>query len=188
MEPVFRIDSAWMAALALVVVLAGGVLTREAFRDSIEWGFLVLFGVLLGTGGVFHSAGVDRWIGDALVPLAQSVGSPGALIMLLAAAVVAFRLVVPWIPATLLLSLALVPVAPRVGLSPWVVGFVILVAANAWLHPRQSDYCRLVREATLGEMYTERQAAMAGAVLTVLTLLGLALSIPYWRLFGIMTP
>ena len=110
------------------------------------------------------------------------------LIMLLAAAVVVLRLVLPWIPATLLLSLALVPAAPRIGLSPWVAGFVVLVAANAWLHPRQCDYCRLVRETTQGKMFTEPQALIAGAVLTALTLLGLALSIPYWRFLGILTP
>jgi len=187
-QPVVRVDSAWVAACALVVVLAGGALARDTFRSSIEWGFLILFGVLLGTGGVLHNAGVDRWIGDALVPLAQSAGGPGALVMLLAAAVVVFRLVLPWIPATLLLSLALVPAAPRLGLSPWVAGFVVLVAANTWLHPRQSDYCRLVRDATRGEMFTERQATIAGVALTALTLLGLALSVPYWRLLGILTP
>ena len=187
-QPVVRIDTTWVAALALVVILTGGALARDTFRNSIEWGFLVLFGILLGTSGVLHSAGVDRWISDALVPLERSAGGPGGLIMLLAGAVVVFRLVLPWIPATLLLSLALVPAAPRLGFSPWVAGFVILVTANAWLHPRQSDYCRLVREATQGEMFTERQAFFAGVALTTLTLLGLALSLLYWKALGILTP
>jgi di/tricarboxylate transporter/CRP-like cAMP-binding protein len=187
-QPALRIDSAWVAALALVVVLAGGALARDAFGSSIQWGFLVLFGILLGTGGVIHSAGIDRWIGDALVPLARSAGGPAALVLPLAAAVVIFRLVLPWIPATLLLSLALVPAAPRLGLSPWVAGFVVLVTANAWLHPRQSDYCRLVRDATQGEMFSERQALFAGASLTLLTLLALALSLPYWKALGILAP
>jgi di/tricarboxylate transporter len=187
-QPVVRVDSAWVAALALVMVLGGGVLARETFRSSIEWGFLALFGVLLGAGGVLHNAGIDRWVGDALVPLARSVGGPGPLVMLLAAMVAFLRLVLPWIPATLLLSLALVPVAPRLGLSPWVAGFVVLVTANAWLHPRQSDYCRLVRDTTQGELFTDRQATIAGVALTALTLLALALSLPYWRLLGILTP
>ena len=186
--PVARIDSAWLAALALVVVLVGGVLPRDAFRSSIEWGFLVLFGILLGAGGVLGAAGVDRWIGDELIPLARLAGGPGHLVLVLAAVVVLARLVLPWIPATLLLSLALVPAAPRLGLSPWMAGFVVLVTANAWLHPRQSDYCRLVREATQGELFTERQAFAAGAALTALTLLALALSLPYWRFLGILTP
>jgi DASS family divalent anion:Na+ symporter len=187
-EPVLRLDGTSVAMLALVVVLAGGVLGREAFRSSIDWGFLVLFGVLLGTGAVLHRAGIDRWIGAALIPAARSVPGPGLLVVLLGAAIMLLRLVLPWIPATLLLSLALVPSAVALGLSPWVVGFVVLVAANAWLLPRQSDYCRLVREATHGELFTERQAFVAGAALSGLTLLAIALSLPYWRFLGVLTP
>jgi len=187
-QPVIRIDSTWVAVLALVVVLAGGALGRDSFRSSIEWGFLILFGILLGTGGVLHSAGIDNWIGAALIPLARSAGGPDHVVVLLAATIIVLRLVLPWIPATLLLSLALVPAAPGLGLSPWVAGFVVLVAANAWLHPRQSDYCRLVREATQGEAFTERQAFIAGAAFSGLTLLAIALSLPYWRFIGLLAP
>ena len=101
-----------------MLATAGGALDRASFRTSIEWGFLVLFGVLLGTAGVLQSVGVDRWIADALVPITQAVGNPSALIMLLGVFVVVCRFVLPWIPATLLLSLVLVPAAPRLGLSP----------------------------------------------------------------------
>lgn len=186
LQPLLRVDSGWLALISLVVLLAGGALDRESFRTSIEWGFLILFGILLGTGGVLSAVGLDRWIGDALVPLARFAGSSGLLVVLLGALVVACRLVLPWIPATLLLSVALVPAAPRLGVSSWVVGFVVLMAANTWLHPRQSDYCRIARGATRGEMFTERAALMVGAGLTVLTLMGLALSVPYWRAIGIL--
>ena len=188
LQPFLHLDGAWLALSALVIATASGVLDRAAFRSSIEWGFLVLFGVLLGTAGVLQSAGLDRWIAGDLMPVARAVGHPSALIMLLALFVVVCRVVLPWIPATLLLSLVFVPAAPRLGLSPWVVGFVILMAANTWLHPRQSDYCRLMRDATRGEMFTERDGAMVGAGLTALTLLGIAASIPYWRALHLLSP
>lgn len=41
---------------------------------------------------------------------------------------------------------------------------------------------------TQGELFTDRQATIAGVALTVLTLLALALSLPYWRSLGILTP
>jgi DASS family divalent anion:Na+ symporter len=135
---------------------------------------------------VLGAVGLDRWIGDVLIPLSHTVRDPGALVMLLGAFVVACRLVLPWIPATLLLSLALVPAAQRLGVSPWVVGFVVLMAANTWLHPRQSDYYRVARGATRGEMFTERHGFLIGAGLTVLTFIGLAVSLPYWRTMGIL--
>ncbi len=187
LQPLLEIESAWIAIASLIVAMAGS-LDREHFRGSIDWGFLLLFGVLLGTGGVLHSIGVDRWIAQELVPLGRVVGDPGLLVVLLGVFVVACRLVLPWIPATLLLSLALVPAAPQLGLSPWVFGFVVLVAANTWLHPSQSDFYRLTREATGGEMFTDRHGLVAGVAMTVVTLAAIAASVPFWRATGLLAP
>ena len=188
LQPVLRVDSAWLALSALVFAVAGGALDRESFRSSIEWGYLVFFGVLLGAGGVLRGAGVDRWIGDALAPMARSVGNPGNLVVVLSLGVVAARMVLPQIPAMYLLSLALVPAAPRFGLSPWVVGFVVQFAAYTWVHPRQSDYYRLTRGMTRGEMFTERHGIIVGSGLTIVTLAVIAVSVWYWRLMGLLGP
>jgi len=188
LQPVLRVDSAWLALSALVFAVAGGALDRESFRSSIEWGYLVFFGVLLGAGGVLRGAGVDRWIGDALAPMARSVGNPGNLVVVLSLGVVAARMVLPQIPAMYLLSLALVPAAPRFGLSPWVVGFVVQFAAYTWVHPRQSDYYRLTRGMTRGEMFTERHGIIVGSGLTIVTLAVIAVSVWYWRLIGLLGP
>jgi hypothetical protein len=147
-----------------------------------------LFGVLLGTGGVLHSAEVDRWIADSLLPLTRAAGSQGVLVVLLGVVVVACRLVLPRQPATLLLSLALVPAAPRLGLEPWVVGFIVLLAANTWLHPTLHDWYRLTRDATGGEMFTDRHGILMGIAVTVVMLLAIAASVPYWRAIGLLTP
>jgi anion transporter len=187
-QPLVRIDIAWLAIGALAVVMAGGGLDREQFRGAVDWGFLTLFGVLLGTGGVLRSVGVDTWIAAALAPLARTVGDPGALVVLLGVFVIGCRLVLPWIPATLLLSLALVPAAPQVGLSPWVVGFTVLLAASTWLHPSQSDFYRLMRDATGEELFTDRQGLIAGAAMTGVAVVALAVSVPYWRAIGILAP
>jgi DASS family divalent anion:Na+ symporter len=186
-QPVLRVDPGWLAVATLVVVLAGGALSREAFRGSIEWGLLMLFGVLLGTAGVLDRAGVDEWLAGLLVPAAQAVASPAALVLVLAGFVVAVRLVLPWAPAVLLLTLALVPAAPQVGLHPWVVGFVIFVAAGTWLHPNQSDAFRLLRAATRGEMFDQRQALLIGGAITILALGGIAASLPFWSAAGLLS-
>jgi hypothetical protein len=92
----------------------------------------------------------------------------------------------PLFPLALLLSLALVPAASRIGLSPWAVGFVVLVM-NTWRLPAQSDYCRVARDAA-GDLFEPRHAMIAGVVLTALTLLGIAVAIPRWQALGTLTP
>ena len=187
-QPLLRVDAAWLAIGALAITLAGGSLDREHFRGAIDWGFLTLFGVLLGTGQVLRSVDVDQWVGNSLIPVAQAIGSPDALVILLGLVVYGSRLILPWIPATLLLSLVFVPVAPQLGLSPWVVGFVVLTTANTWLLPHQSDMYRLTRSVTEGELFTERDGVLLGVAMSLITLAALAASLPYWRATGVLTP
>jgi hypothetical protein len=146
----------------------------------------MFFGVLLGTGGVLRSVGVDAWMASLLVPLARSADNASVLVVLLGLFVVACRVVLPWIPATLLLSLALVPAAHELGLSPWVVGFVVLTTANTWLHPNQGELCRLARDAASAELFTTRHGLLVGAAMTLLSLLAVALSVPYWAALGVL--
>ena len=184
--PLLHVNPAWFAVGALALAIGGGGLNRDLFRRAIDWGFLIQFGILLGAGGVLHAHGVDEWIATHLLSVIGGGWHPAGLILLLTAFVFACRLLMPWIPATLLLSLALVPAAPRLGLSAWVVGFVVLVAANAWIHPSLSDYCRVTRDAAGEDLFGQRQAMLAGIVITVLTVIGLTVSIPYWHMLGIL--
>jgi anion transporter len=186
LQPVLGVDTAWLALIALIVVTAGQALDREGFRGSIEWGLLVFFGVVLGAGSILQGAGLDRWLAGLLIPLAQSARGPGVLVIALAVFVVACRLVLPWIPAALLLCLALVPAAKELALSPWIVGFVVLTAAGAGLLPNQNDLYRLMRAATRDEMFTQRQGMILGVALALVTLAGIALSIPFWRAIGLL--
>lgn len=185
LEQRLRVDVAWISLAAFLITLAGGAIDRASFRGSMEWGFLIFFAVLLSTGGALRGAGVDRWIAAALVPLARTVGNPSLLVLLLYLLVVAVRMVLPSSPTMLLLCLALVPVASDVALSPWVVGFVIITAANPWLHVSQSLYCRLASQLTKGEMMTDRDGTVLGVVMTLIGLAAVAASVPYWWSIGL---
>jgi hypothetical protein len=107
-------------------------------------------------------------------------------LLLLVFCVFAVRLVLPWIPATLLMSLAVVPIAPALGISPWLAGFVVLVAAIAWLHPNQSDFHRVLRQSTRTVMFTNRQGVLFGLATTAVVLLAIAAGIPYWWSVGLL--
>jgi len=185
LQSLFQLNPAWVAIGAVVLAVGGGSLDRELIRRAVDWGFLLEFGILLGAGDVLRASDVDDWIAARLLSVLGDWDA-GPVVLLLAALVVLCRLVIPWIPATLLLSLALVPMAFDLGLHSWVVGFVVLVTANAWLLPAQSDYCRVARDPSGTAAFDPRQALIVGAAMTVLTLVGLAVSIPYWRALGLL--
>ena len=185
-QPLLRIDTAAIGLGSLLLAIGGGALDRQTFRSAIDWATLVLFGVLLGAGAVLRSGGVDRWIADAVTPIARSVGHPALVILLLTLLVIAVRLVLPMVPAGFLLLVTLVPSAPSLGLSGWVVGFVVSVVALTWVLPKQYEVLRMVREVTNGEMFSDRQSLAVGVSITALALLTMLICVPYWRAVGIL--
>jgi hypothetical protein len=62
------------------------------------------------------------------------------------------------------------------------------VAANAWIHASLSDCCRVTRDAAGEDVFGPRQALVADVVIAALTVVGLAVAIPYWRMLGILAP
>ena len=184
-QPLLQIDAAWLALAALVIVTAG-VLDRERFRSSLDWGFLVFLGVLLGSGAVLQSGGVDKWISSLLLSATAGLDSPGLLVIAFAVLVMLSRIVLPSRPAMVLLSLALVPASPALGISPWVAGFVVLVAANVWVLPYQGLEYLIARDATQGESFDDRQGTQVGAALTLVRLLAIALAVPVWQAMGLV--
>jgi divalent anion:Na+ symporter, DASS family len=185
-QQLFRVDIGVIGLLAILVAVAGGALDRQSFRAGIDWATVVLFGVLVGVGDVLRSGGVDRWIANLITPLTGATGNPGLAIAVLALLGVGLRLILPMVPAGFLLLVTLVPAAPQLGLSGWVVGLMCSVVAFTWLLPRQYEVLRMVREATDGELFTDRQAIAVGAAMTGVALLAIAVSVPYWRAIGIL--
>ncbi|HEX9270497.1 MAG TPA: SLC13 family permease [Candidatus Limnocylindria bacterium] len=184
--PSLHIDLAWVGLLALVVAIAGGALDRLAFRSGIDWAIVVFVGVLFGAGAVLKAGGVDRWIADGLTPLARAAGDPAVVVLLVAAFAIVVRLVLPLTPAAFLLALTLIPAAPPLGISGWVVGVVLFIVTPAWIVPGPYEILRIVRELTGGEAFTPAQAVRVGAGITVVALLAVLVSIPYWRAIGVL--
>jgi hypothetical protein len=79
-----------------------------------------------------------------------------------------------------------VPAAPSLGLPAWVVGFVIILAAQTWIVPGLYEAYTLARSTTRGELFTDRQAITVGVAMTALTLLALGVSVVYWRAIGLL--
>jgi DASS family divalent anion:Na+ symporter len=186
-QPIIAIDAAWLALAALVIVTAG-VIDRERFRSSIDWGFLVFLGLLLGSGAVMQSASVDKWVASLLLDATSGLRSPGLLVVAFAILVTLSRVVLPSRPAMVLFSLALVPAAPALSISPWVAGFVVLVASNVWVLPYQGLEYLIARDATHGEDFDDRQGTQVGAALTVTRLVAVAAAVPFWISAGLVGP
>src|SRR5437867_4390341 len=185
LQPFISLDPAWWGVVALCIVMLG-VLDRERFRTSVDWGFLVLFGALLGSGEVARVGGLHTWLADRLVSTTSLVHEPMVLVAFLALLTAASRIALPSRPAMLLLMLATVPTAPALGISPWVAGITVLLMANGWVLPYQGLEYLVARDATRGEAFSDRQGTIFGAALAITRFVAILVSLPYWRMLGLI--
>jgi anion transporter len=181
-----HVDPAWVGLAGLCALLATGALDQATFRSGINWSFLLYLGVLVGLGDVFVHLGLDTWLASHLaVVLAPVAGSPMQFALALTLASFALAFVVRWQAAAVLLTLVLAPAAVALGINPWVVGIIALVATNTWFLPYQSTIY-LALYYGMNESYAHASLRPIAWAYALAVLVGVALSVPYWRALGLL--
>ena len=187
-SPYLDVDGPWLACLGAIALATIGVLTREQFRLSIDWPRVIFLGVILGLPAMIQHIGVDARLSQALPPLVAWAGaSPVWTVTLLFVIVVVLRFALSEWVAIPLLTATLVSSAPILGLHPWVIAFVVLAAANLWSAPYQLASYLAFWSASDGYLFTHEQVRAFSVAYMLLSLGGLLLSIPLWRLLGLLS-
>ena len=93
--------------------------------------------------------------------------------------------VVRWQAASVLLTLVLVPAVRPLGISPWIVGLIALVATNSRFLPYQSTI-DLALYYGMGESFEHRQVRPIAWAFGAAVLVGMTISVPCWRVLGLL--
>jgi di/tricarboxylate transporter len=184
--PWLRLDLAAIALLGLLAMVALGLFDRPALQ-SLDWSFLIFFGVVLTVGRLSVTVGLDR-AAAATVEWLLGRAQPGPLLFVLAVAAISLliRLALDQDLSVVLMGVTLLPVAPRIGVDPWVVVITVLALSVAWFLPSQTVSYLVAQSASEGRLFSHAQAQRFAFGYTALVLLGLTLSVPYWRLLGLL--
>jgi di/tricarboxylate transporter len=185
-QPLHNVNPTWVAVAAFLLLAATGVLTADTLR-SVNWNFVVLFGVLTSMSGVFAGVGLDRWLGDIVAQLLGPL-APNPVLFVAALAMLCFglNLVVRLPAAAPLVTLAVAPVAGRVGIDPWIVVIVALTACNGFFLSHQSNAYQALYSGTAGRLFSHSQARPLAIAYYVVTLLALCASVPVWHGMGLL--
>ena len=184
--PALGISSAIVGLASVLLAALAGCFNRQALQ-SLNWDFLLSYGVILTLPRVAEHLGVNDSIAQAMRALVGEGGlSPLVFVLSLAALNTLVRFVLADDLSLLLLGLALVPTAPVVGVDPWIIIITLLASFSPWFFPTQSVAYAIAYEAAEGRLFTHRQARLACLGYTAITFVGLAISVPYWRLLGLV--
>lgn len=181
------INEAWVALAALLVFLLTGVLDKKGFKNDIDWGLIMFFGVLNSMGLVAEHAKVDAWFVSLSAPLlAQFAGQPLLFLLgvcLLAAAV---RFFLRKTPSAVLLAVTVLPLSEVAGIHPGVVLVVVMMAVECFLLGYQDGPYQIAYGGAGGTAFSHGQARKVLGAKYAATFLAVAVSIPCWRFLGLI--
>jgi hypothetical protein len=187
--PALHLEVGTIAILGLLAAIVTGNFDQRSLRE-LDWGYLIFYGVALSTAALRSSFGAS---GDASLDLFNRFGigffqEANGLVFVLAVAILhtLVRLAIHQNQAILLLGIALIPVAPRLGVDPWIVVITLLATSSFWFLRMQTPSYLVAYTSSEGRLFSHNQARIAGFGYAIVVLLGLALSVPYWHWLGLL--
>jgi len=79
------------------------------------------------------------------------------------------------------------PLAPAIGVSPWVMAIIILIASEVWFFRSQVDWHTMATATTDGKGVTYPLMARINPIYAIAYIVALIAAIPYWRYLGLIS-
>lgn len=183
-----KVPVPYLTFAVLCSLLFMGALTRDDFVKRVDWAFLSLLAGLVGVLATMKHLGVDQILVEQLAWLGEIMRNDFELfVLILSATVLGVRLLIPLNSAILIVSVALIPVAEGAGVSPWVVGFMVLLLAETAFFGYQSPYILLFRSQVRECIHhNENRVRLFHALLIPAKLAAIYASIPFWTSIGVL--
>jgi anion transporter len=187
LAPYHGIDGAWIAIIAFATLVNTGVVDWNMLRKGIDWELLIHMGVTLSIPTLLKQAKIDLWLVDVMSPLILPfMNSPASFFLVIALLTYALKLIFTSFLAVVTLCVALLPLSIDVGMSPWIITMVILIASEVWFFPYQVDWHMLAFSTTDGKGFSYPLMCRINIFYAVAYLIALIAAIPYWRYLGLI--
>jgi anion transporter len=181
------IDGAWISLIAFATLVNTGILDWSGMRKGIDWELLIYMGVTLSLPTLMKQAKIDQWLVDWLSPLILPfVDSPALFFVVIVLLTYVLKLFFTSFLAVVTLCVALLPLSIDVGMSPWIIAMVVLIASEVWFFPYQVDWHMLAYSTTDGKGFSYPLMCRINPIYAIAYIVALVLAIPYWRYLGLM--
>ncbi|MDD9885333.1 MAG: SLC13 family permease [Gammaproteobacteria bacterium] len=179
-----------VAFILFFALLFFNIINQKQISNSIDWGFLIFLGAMVGFTNVLQGLELNDLVVAQFQWLMRYVDDNIHLfIFLLSALVFVIRLFITINATVILLAGALIPAVAVLGSYAWLVGFIILMMSESFIWPYQASYY-MQCNAVLGKRHFQALHAprvyAINALVFALKLASIYLSLPYWRLLGVL--
>ena len=181
------IDGAWIALIAFCVLVNTGVLGWQNLKKAIDWELLLYMGVTLSIPTLLTQARIDQWLVELMTPAIEPfMNHPASFFVVIALLTYALKLFFTSFLTVVTLSVALVPLSVDVGMSPWIIAMIILMASEVWFFPFQVDWHTMAYSTTEKKGFSYPLMCRVNPIYALAYITALIAAIPYWRYLGLM--
>ena len=181
------IDGAWIALIAFCVLVNTGVLGWQNMKKAIDWELLLYMGVTLSIPTLMTQARIDQWLVELIAPAIEPfMNNPAWFFIVIALLSYALKLLFTSFLTVVTLSVALVPLSVDVGMSPWIIAMIILMASEVWFFPFQVDWHTMAYSTTEKKGFSYPLMCRLNPIYALAYIAALIAAIPYWRYLGLM--
>ncbi|MEX0806845.1 MAG: SLC13 family permease [Candidatus Binatia bacterium] len=182
-----HIDGAWIALIALCVLVNTGVLGWGMIKKGIDWEMLLYMGATLSIPALLTQAKIDQWLvgmfAPVILPLVNTPALCFAVIVLIAFAV---KLAFTSFLTVVTLTVALLPLSSELGISPWVMAMIVLMGSEVWFFPFQVDWHTMAYATTGGRGFSYALMSRINPVYAFAYIVAAIVAIPWWRYLGLI--
>ncbi len=188
-ETTHGISSAIVSLVGVVILLATNVIDRISFRAGIAWDAVIFLGALIGVSKVFADLKIDRWLSTVFGPYLSPLVSGNIFVFFIVLSVFIYLVrvvLVSQLAAIAMFVIVLTPFSVQAGISPWVMAFAVFVAVNVWYVSYHNASFLVGFYATGGDLVTHKQTIKLSIAYMVVSIIGLLVSVPVWKLTGLI--
>ena len=182
-----RIDGAWISLISLCILVNTGVLGWGALKKGIDWELLIYMGATLSIPILLTQMKIDGWLVNLVSPLVLPLSnSPALAFMVIAVITYAVKLFFTSFLTVVTLTVALLPLATDMNMSPWIIAMIVLIASEVWFFPFQVDWHTLAYSTSDGKGFSYPYMYRINPFYALAYILALIAAIPYWRYLGLI--
>jgi len=181
------IDGAWISLISLCILVNTGVLGWGMLKKGIDWELLIYMGATLSIPALLTQAKIDGWMVNLVSPvILPFVDRPAVMFIIIVVITYAVKLFFTSFLTVVTLTVALLPLAADMNMSPWIVAMTVLIASEVWFFRFQVDWHTLAFSTTEGKGFSYPLMARIHLFYAAAYIVALLAAIPYWRYLGLI--
>lgn len=188
------ISSAIITMIAAVILISRGIVDRQSFRASMPWDVIMFIGGVLCCGAVFKATGIDAFFGNTLGPIVIPIMEKSFVLFLILFSLLMYAvrfIITSQTAAITIFVIVLIPVAQKMGINPWVIGFVVYTSTLLWLTKYQNVNFIVMHSMVTGtngqkDLVRHPQTIPLSIVFMISSIIGYIASVPLWKFAGLM--